>query len=78
MPQELDTLIGEVGEDRHSLTHESVRGAATPGAAESKLDSFVAVLWKMTSDERISASRYGASPAGSCGSGRPATPTRCR
>jgi hypothetical protein len=57
MTQELDTLIGEVGEDRHSPTHESVPGLDSR-EAESKLDAFVAELWKMTSDERVRASRY--------------------
>jgi hypothetical protein len=57
MTQKLDTLIGEVGEDRHALTYDSV---AEPDSreAESKLDAFVAELWKMTSDERVRASRY--------------------
>jgi hypothetical protein len=57
LTQELNTLIGEVGGDRHSLTYESVPGL-DPREAESKLDAFVAELWKMTSDERVRASRY--------------------
>jgi hypothetical protein len=57
MTQELDTLVGEVGEDRHSLAPEAV---CEPDAreAERKLDAFVAELWKMTSAERVRASRY--------------------
>jgi hypothetical protein len=57
MTQELDTLISEVGEDRPALTYESV---AEPDSreAESKIEAFVAELWKMTSDERVRASRY--------------------
>ena len=57
MTQELDTLISEVGEDRPTLTHEVVVEPDSPEAT-SKLDAFVAELWKMTSDERVRASRY--------------------
>ena len=57
MTQELDTLIGESGEALISVTRDS--SAVTDSCeAESKLDAFVAELWKMTSDERVRASRY--------------------
>lgn len=57
MTQKLDTLIDEAGEERHSLTYDSISGLDSH-QAESKIDAFVAELWKMTRAERVRASRY--------------------
>ena len=57
MTQKLDKLIGEVGEEHPSLTYDSISGLDSH-RAESKIDAFVSELWKMTSDERVRASRY--------------------
>ena len=57
MTQTLDTLIEEAGEGRHSLTYDSIAGLDTH-QVESKIEAFVSELWKMTSAERVRASRY--------------------
>ena len=57
MTQTLDTLIGEAREAEHSLTYDSLAGLDSH-EAESKINAFVSELWKMTSAERVRASRY--------------------
>ena len=56
MTQTLDTLIREVG--KHHLTYEGLKGRDRR-ATERLVDSFASVLRRMTSAERVSASRHG-------------------
>lgn len=58
MAQTLDRLIEEVESGARHLTYEGLRGRDAR-EAERLVDSFVAVLARMTPAEQISASRHG-------------------
>jgi hypothetical protein len=58
MPQTLDKLISEVEQGARHLDYVALRGRSTE-ESERIVEGFVSVLHKMTSEERISASRHG-------------------
>jgi hypothetical protein len=58
MTQTLDTLIKDVKAGEQHLTYEGLKGRDTR-ETERLVDSFASVLNRMTTAERISASRHG-------------------
>jgi hypothetical protein len=57
MTQTLDIQTQETESGEHALTYEALRGREVH-ESESLIDRFVSELRRMTSEERISASRY--------------------